>query len=368
MNLSLKLVVAAVCLTFPSALAWAQSGPLIEFEHGTVFPGAPAAAPAMSLKDVRLHPAELSGRVPKLNHPGPNGQIAHMMPTVQGVAARRAAGLAGGPLLYHTGGAVMNPYVAVYLIFWSPPTLQTGGATGFSANYGTSTILGGAWLEGHGVMNIATQYFQTIGGVTTYVSNNGGWGGYYVDTAAYPASGCTDSATPGNCITDAQIQAEITKAMGINGWTGGMNKIFVLLTSSGEGSCFDSSNTSCAYTQYCAYHSFFSLAGQNVIYANIPFGNPACKVAGQTTPIDANGDLATNVMTHEIMEAATDPLGNAWFTSSGDEIGDICNFNFGPNTWGTGAGAGNQMWNGLIFEVQQEYDNHSASCVQVGPQ
>jgi hypothetical protein len=73
-------------------------------------------------------------------------------------------------------------------------------------------------------------------------------------------------------------------------------------------------------------------------------------------------------MSHEIMEAATDPLGNAWFDSSGNEIGDLCGFNFGPNTWGSGAGAGNQMWNGLIFELQQQYDNHAAGCVQVGPQ
>jgi hypothetical protein len=266
----------------------------------------------------------------------------------------------------------MNPWISAYLIFWVPPTLQTGGTTGLSANYGTPTILVGAWLANHGLLNIATQYFQTIDGVTTYVPNNGGLGGYYVDNTPYPAAGCTDpspATLPGNCITDAQIQAEITKVMGINGWTGGMNKVFVLLTSSGEGSCIDSTNMMCAYSGYCAYHSFFSLASQNVIYANIPFGDPNfCQATGQTTPNDAFGDLAANVMSHEIMEAATDPLLNAWFDSSGNEIGDLCAFNFGPNTWGSGSGAGNQMWNGFIFELQREYDNHAAACVQVGPQ
>lgn len=377
MNESAKIIAAAMFLTCPSALAWAQqtpSGPpVMEFAHGGVHPGAAPAAPAMSLKDIPPHPAELSGRVPKLTHIGPNGNVAHIHPTVQGMAARRAAGLAGlagpAPLLYHAGGAVMNPYVAVYVIFWVPPTLQTGAPTGMSANYWTPTLLVGAWLAGHGVQNIATQYYQTISGTTTYVPNIGGLGGYYVDNAPYPASGCTDTATLGNCITDAQIQAEITRVMGINGWTGGMNNVFVLLTSSGEGSCFDNTNVSCAYTQYCAYHSAYSLSGQNVIYANIPYGNPnACQAAGQTTPNDAFGDLAANIMSHEIMEAATDPLLDAWFDSSGNEIGDLCSFNFGSNTWGSGAGAGNQMWNGLIFELQQEYDNHAAGCVQVGPQ
>jgi hypothetical protein len=348
----------------------------MEFQHGGVFPGAPSAAPALSLKDIPPHVAERSGRVPKLTHVGPNGTIAHIHPTVHGAAARLGAGPAlTPPLLYHAGGAVMNPWISVYLIFWVPPTLQTGGATGFTANYGTPTILTGAWLANHGILNIATQYYQTVSGTTTYVSNNGGLGGYYVDTAPYPAAGCTDpspATLPGNCLTDAQIQAEIARVMGINGWTGAMNNVFMLLTSSGEGSCIDSTNAVCAYvptTGYCGYHSFFSLAGQNVIYANIPFGNPnACQAPGQTTPNDPNGDLAANVISHEIMEAAADPLLNAWFDSSGNEIGDLCAFKFGSNTWGSGAGAGNQMWNGFIFELQQEYDNHAAACVQVGPQ
>jgi hypothetical protein len=143
----------------------------------------------------------------------------------------------------------------------------------------------------------------------------------------------------------------------------------VLFTSSGEGSCFDGTNQSCAYTDYCAYHSSFSLNGQPVIYVIIPFGSPNfCQVSGQTTPNDPFGDLAANVLTHEIIEAITDPLGNAWFGSGGDEIGDICNFDFGTNTWGSGSGAGNQMWNGFIFEVQREYDNHASACVQAGPQ
>lgn len=80
--------------------------------------------------------------------------------------------LAGGPLVYHAGGSVMNPYVAVYDIFWAPPSLQTGGSTGFSPLYGTVQALLGAWYTNHGLANIATQYFQTISGTTTYFMNN----------------------------------------------------------------------------------------------------------------------------------------------------------------------------------------------------
>jgi hypothetical protein len=377
-------LILTACIVCAAGWAWAQlqfppqsmprSMPkFIEPPHGGPGPGT-QVGPAKTLAHVPLHPEEAAGRVPKMTHTGPNGQIAHMMPTVPVLARRRASGvgLAGGPLVYHTGGAIMQPYVAVYLIFWAPPTLQTGAPTGYSPNYGTPTILTGAWLPGHNPFQITTQYFQTISGTTTYINNSGGLGGYVVDNGAYPASGCTDSATPGNCITDAQMQAKIKSVMTAQGWTGGMNKIFILLTSSGEGSCFDSTSASCAYVNFCAYHSLIS-GSPNIIYAVQPYGDPThCKVAGQTTPNDANGDLAANTMTHEIAEAATDPLLNAWFDTSGNEIGDLCNFVFGTNSWGSGAGAGNYMWNGFIFEVQQEWNNHfnggTGGCTQGGPE
>src|SRR5262245_37531756 len=139
-----KLIGTGLFIVFFGALAWVQPAAnaprVMEFQHGGVHPGAPSAAPAMSLKDIPPHVAELSGRVPKLTHVGPNGTVAHIHPTVHGAAARVGAGpTLTPPLLYHAGGAVMNPWISVYLIFWIPPTLQTGDATGFTANYGTPT-------------------------------------------------------------------------------------------------------------------------------------------------------------------------------------------------------------------------------------
>jgi hypothetical protein len=112
--------------------------------------------------------------------------------------------------------------------------------------------------ETAGIDNNNTQYYQILGSTTTYIQNaagvilTNGFAGSFVDNAPYPASGCSDTATPSNCITDAQIQAEIQRVMALMGWTSGPNKMFLLYTSSGEGSCLGSS---CAYTQYCAYHS-----------------------------------------------------------------------------------------------------------------
>jgi hypothetical protein len=220
--------------------------------------------------------------------------------------------------------------------------------------------------------NNNTQYYQIIGATGTFIQNAAGvnlasgLAGFTVDNAPYPASGCSDAATPGNCITDAQIQAEIHGVIALKGWTGGPNKLFLLYTSSGEGSCFDSAGTSCAYTQYCAYHGFIPTSPP-IIYANMPFGNlSACQVPGTPSPNgNAVADAVTDVASHEITEAITDPMLNAWFDSSGNEIADICNFDYGANTWD--GGLANQQWNGHFYEVQQMFDNHAGGCVQLGP-
>jgi hypothetical protein len=157
--------------------------------------------------------------------------------------------------------------------------------------------------------------------------------------------------------------------MAIKGWTGGLNKIFLLFTSFNEGSCFDSSSASCAYSQYCAYHSHFTSGSTPVIYGNIPFARPStCFASGQTMPNGDAGDIAASPASHEISEAITDPLLNAWFDSSGNENGDLCNFVFGANTWAGPSAPGNQMWNGVVFELQQEWDNNAGACASVGPQ
>ena len=302
--------------------------------------------------------------------PHTNGQNFHAFPTV--LQHMNAAPPPPQPLIYHTGGPVMAAGVTLYSIFWVPPTLQNGKATSLTAHYESIQSRMLTDYPGHGIGNNNTQYYQVIGTAKTYIQNKGSFGGSFVDTAAYPASGCNDSVTPGNCITDAQLEAEIAKVMTTKGWTGGLNKMFFVYTSVGEGSCFDGTGTSaCAYTDYCAYHSYYLNGTTPVIYANMPYGDPNycyASLNGQTSPnADIPADAAANVSSHELTEAITDPELNAWFDSTGAEIGDICAWNFGvtPFTWD--AAKANEMWNGHFYTLQTEYDNHSAACVQIGP-
>jgi hypothetical protein len=294
--------------------------------------------------------------------PRSDGYNIHILPTVNNAAVLPLAGL-----LKYNGGPVMQGGATTYAIFWVPATLQNGNPTGMTAHYQSVQKMMLTDYPGHSIGTNNTQYYQITSGITRYIQNKGGLGGFFVDTSPYPASGCSDLATPGNCITDAQVQAEVTKVMGLKGWTASLNHMFLLFTSSGEGSCFDSSNTQCAYVQYCAYHGFFGPAATPTIYGNEPFGNlSVCQAPGTPSPnADPLADAVASIATHELTEATTDPELNAWFDSSFNEIGDICNFNYGPLTWD--GGKANQMWNGHFYVLQMEFDNHVSGCVQGGP-
>ena len=263
------------------------------------------------------------------------------------------------PLAYHNG-PVMRATSTSHAIFWLPSTLQDGSATSVSATYISLIRRYFGDIGGSGLYNSATQYYDTGGSIV----NSSALGGAWVDTSPYPASDCQDTSTPGDCMSDTQFQNEVAKAMQANGWNGGLNNLFYVFTSVGEGSCFDTSSSACAFTQYCAYHSYFQTnAGQNVIYANMPYTGTALNGCGiSASPnTDLDADSTINVLSHEQMEAVTDPLLNAWYDGQGNENGDKCAWNFGNiNMDGNQA---NVQWHNNFYLVQQEWSNADSGCV-----
>jgi hypothetical protein len=354
--------------------AWiTAAAAMIIVSHATAFGQDLNAASATSTEapaQLLSEAAEMSGS--PLTLTDTEQHSIHIFPTV--AFASTAIGSSDtGPLLYHANGSIM-PRLNIYSIFWKPATLQNGKVATMSVAYRTILTNLAADYVGHGIHNNNTQYYQTLSGVTTNISGlllsvagNGSDAAVYLDTGPYPASGCTDTKTPGNCITDAQLQTELLRVMTLKGWTGGLDKIFVVYTALNEGSCMDSTSSSCAYVQYCAYHGHTTANSQPVIYANMPYGNVAvCQLPGQASPnSNPAADAASTSAAHEMTEAATDPLLNAWFTAQGNEIGDLCAYNYGTNSY-DGALA-NQSWNGHFYELQQMFDNHAGGCVQVGP-
>ena len=250
--------------------------------------------------------------------------------------ARAARPTRSNNLINH-GGPVMQQN-RTYAIYW-------GAGTAWDPGYiaTINTFLGDVAADSGKNTNVYwsdTQY-SSIEYHSTFVTD-------YLDTSAYPSNGCTDKATA-ICLSDAQLQAELARVMGVNGWTastGGVQNLFLLFTPKGVGSC---AGSSCAYTTYCAYHSWIAGADP-ILYANQPYGAQNYRIytcdSGQH-PNGNSADATLNLVSHEHNEAITDPQGSAWYDSQGYENGDKCAWNFGTALGTTSGGAKfNQLING----------------------
>lgn len=241
--------------------------------------------------------------------------------------------------LVYNGGSEMDGTTQVYAIFWEP-----------THSYVSKTY-----------NSLILRYFGDVGGSSLYANNtqytdssgsapsNATLGGYWVDTSKYPSKR----------LSDTQIQLEVSRALQKKGWTSGLNHVFFVFTARGENICVGSQ---CSFSTFCAYHSY---AGSNTIYAVMPYTGTnlaACGVRNSPNN-DFDADSTINVTSHEQMEAATDPLLNAWYDRSGNEIGDKCAWTFGP----LNAQGGDVLWNNHAYEVQEEWDNAKSGCVIAGP-
>jgi hypothetical protein len=293
----------------------------------------------------------------------PPPRVGHIGGIVPSIAARAEAkmtgGLGSGNLSYH-GGPVMRTNTT-YAIYWIPPGYSV------SANYrslinGFFQNVAAANGSTTNVYSIATEYSDTTGPIAYHSA----FGGALVDTQPFPASGCSDAGLP-VCLTDAQLQAEIDRVIGVKGWSAGNTHQFFMFTPKTVGSCFDSGSTICAYSYYCAYHGDFTSSHGHgtIVYANHPYTSATGAPSGCDIGQRPNGDDADptiNVVSHEHNEAITDPLLTAWYDASGYEDGDKCAWDFGGPLGATGGA--NTSYNEQIgpgkYYLQQEWSNKTS--------
>lgn len=268
-------------------------------------------------------------------------------------SSTRAA--AGNNVTYHSG-PVMSGTTQVYAIFWEP----TGNV---SPSYNSLLVRYFQDVGSSPLYNNNTQYFASGSfGIITGSPTNSVFAGSWVDNSAYPESP----------LLDGDIHNEVTKfdtMMSTNGPFGipkapsGLNTIFFVFTEAGQNLCSDSSHTYCESNAFCGYHGAFSSAFGTLVYAAVPYAASFGCYTSSLFPNDFAADTTINVTSHEQMEAATDPGLNAWYDSSGNEIGDKCAWTFGSRN-STGADV---AWNGHGYLVQQEWDNNIGGCVLSGP-
>ena len=286
------------------------------------------------------------------------GRILGIVPVMQ--QARGGARPTRTKNLTYHNGPVMHVNTT-YLIFW-------GAASTWEANYRETIERYFVDVAGDsgGTSNVYasdTQYYDVTGSSRSYISYASSFGGSTTDTNPYPSNGCNDKATK-ICLSDAQLQAEIRLVMQAKGWTASTDRLFFIFTPQGVGSC---AGSSCAYTNYCAYHSWGS---GSLLYANQPYAAQGYRIytcdSGQH-PNGNSADATLNVTSHEHNEAITDPSGQGWYDSSGAENGDKCAWNFGTALGTAPNGAKyNQLINGNRYYLQQEWSNLSSVCVLSG--
>ena len=140
------------------------------------------------------------------------------------------------------------------------------------------------------------------------------------------------------------------------------------MTPEDVGSCYDSTSPDvggqCSTNYFCAYHSGFVVSGQPVLYANEPYDGKIDGCASGPSPNGTDADTTINTISHEQNEAITDPWGNAWLNADGDEVADICAWQFGTPLGGSGATEYNQVINGNHYALQMDYSNDGSVCRQ----
>jgi IPT/TIG domain len=277
-----------------------------------------------------------------------------------------ASPFAGKNLVYH-GGPVMSSNTN-YAFYWAP-----SGSSPYAAGFQTGVDKyfedlahdsGGA----QNVDSVATQYTDEGGQAANYASH---FGGALIDTTPYPVSGCTAAAT---CLTDAQIQAEITSYVKAHGLPQDNAHEYFMLTPPGVESCFDATSKECSAgtltAAYCAYHSAIAAPGGTIIYADEPYvlGIEGCD--SKEHPNGASDSALLGGLSHEHNESITDPQLNAWYGPEGAENGDKCRTFEEASEYGTPLGTApdgsryNQLINGAEYWYQQEWSNQGSTCLQ----
>jgi hypothetical protein len=272
------------------------------------------------------------------------------------------------PPLVYSGGPVLSTNGAKGLtitpIWWQP----SGSHYQFPSVYQDLidqyiSDLAAASGSTDNVYSILTEYYDVEGGVKTYVSYKITSGTPLVDTDAFPANGCKPAPGYTACITDAQIRNElggITASQKLPTTLAYYYPVF--LPPGVETEDIDGSNSASAY---CGYHRAFGSGANQTVYGDLPYppSNGGCDT-GQAPNGNLRADGEVSTFAHELMEAITDPLNPqyAWFDGKGNEIGDMCDENYGGALGSTdpsnaGVTEYNQVINGHKYYVQEFFSN-----------
>jgi len=280
----------------------------------------------------------------------------------------------------YNGGPLM-PSNTDYMVLWSP-----GGLSAYPTGYvsGLATYFKDLAHDSGGHQNVdsvSAQYNDLTGAFSRYQVT---FGGALVDTDPYPPTQCPVggvgvTGTVTACLTDPQIQTELTNFVTGLGLKTDLSHEYFLLTPPLVETCFTNSAPSfggcsagepLSIAAFCAYHQNTSLSPM-LLYANDPFDatNPLCQDGNYPNGLISDGEI-NGGLSHEHNESVTDPLPNdAWTNGAGanqgQEVGDQCVGQMGtPLGTAPNGSPYNQVINGHFYWYQEEWSNQTHSCLQ----
>jgi|GEM_PF-6275805 len=181
------------------------------------------------------------------------------------------------------------------------------------------------------------------------------------------------------CLRGEQVVEALQRYIERGGLAGGFEREFLVILPPKVVVCFKESSPSkesCSpgapETGFCAYHSFFTIAGAPYIYAVSPYDaeEPACLPPDH--PLLHPGEAAVaGGIAHELLESVTDPIvGTGWLNAEAAENGaeaevaDRCAEQFGEPLGLFEGAVFNQLLNGVPYYYQEVWSNFAAACLQ----
>ena len=281
-------------------------------------------------------PARPVPQMVRLHHHGKHQAFARpaIMPPRHQRATRAST---TGNLAYHGGSVQSAP--SVFILFWgswwrsSCSPSAGNGAADEEYLYSYFHALGG---PGDGWSPISSQYSDKTGDVPAFPRPI--WGGWAADCGDPP-----QSATAQQVSDEANAYARYLSA---HGTAVGANTQIIVVSPSGTnpGGGFG--------TSYCAWHSSAATSsGASFSLINLPYLPDQGGNCGAGS-VHGSLDAWSIVGGREFAESVTNPFGNGWSDSAGNQIGSKCDW----------VGLFTETMGGNSYAQQSLWDNHTGAC------
>ena len=203
-------------------------------------------------------------------------------------------------------------------------------------------------------LSAGSPYYKNL--VQSYWDGLGAVGGLTLGSEATVAA-------PAAPLTDSGVWAAVSSALSSRALPTASSDLYFVLPSASV------AYSAGACSSFCGWHSYAQAGGAAIKFGLVlDSSSAACGACRSVaTPAQApNGDVAgdsmASVLAHEMAEALTDPLANGWYDAAGNEVGDLCAWNFVNASTAPGGAISNLQLSTGSYLVQALWKGSSGAC------